>query len=257
MSNSDSEYEDDIETTISSADEYPIGTWIPSIEQYTYKNLPVNYYSKSLKPFAMAIIASRNQGKSALFKFLYKKLLNGKFSMVIIFSNTMLSGQYNYINTKLKYTKYSSEVLENLQLTQDNYYRKHHKYFNTLVIFDDCISANIKNDQSLENIFLMGRHRATSIAFLAQAPTLLRSTWRQNITHLFILRIKGLGKEYIIDNFLLDLVDDDDIADEKPNKFLKKLMKQVFAEKYRALVVEFEKESSAFYNCVSEFKGSV
>lgn len=232
---------------------YPIKEWEVNFNQYTYDKLPKNMYSKSLKPFAMALIASRNSGKTAMFRYLFKNYLKGHFEIIIIFSNTIDSGQYDFLDTDLKYHSYDPEVLRELAETQREYKQKHGKYFNTLIIFDDCIHG-VKEEPEIENVFLMGRHSATSICFISQSPTLLKTTWRQNITLLMVLRIKGLGKEYIINNFLLDLIDDDEYKNESPKKYLSKLIKSVTDIPYTALVIDYELLNREFFDCVKYFK---
>lgn len=230
--------------------------WVPDFPVYTYKDRPQFSQPKSIKPFAMIIAASRNQGKSILFKRLYEDHFRDKMDLVIVFSSTLGNGFYDeFIESKTKYTNYDEEVIYNLFNIQESVKKQKGYYLNTLVIFDDIVGDQIKHSEAIQDLFVLGRHRNISIAFLTQSPVLCKTTWRQNCTHLFLLRCKGSGLDHIIDGFLLDLVDDED-TQMKPEKFLRKVLKNVFSEKYKSIVVEFDKEGNSLQNCMTTYKAN-
>jgi hypothetical protein len=234
-----------------------LNEWVPDFPVYTYKDRPQFSQPKSIKPFAMIIAASRNQGKSVLFKRLYEDHFRDKMDLVIVFSSTLGNGFYDdFIESKTKYTNYDEEVIYNLFNIQESVKKAKGYYLNTLVIFDDIVGDQIKHSEAIQDLFVLGRHRNISIAFLTQSPVLCKTTWRQNCTHLFLLRCKGSGLDHIIQGFLLDLVDDEDSTEMKPERYLRKILKSVFSEKYKSIVVEFDKEGNSLQDCMTSYKAN-
>lgn len=231
--------------------------WEPNFPSYNHNDKPPAIYNRSIKPFAMMIISSRNQGKSVMLRHLYEEHFEGRFDLVIVFSNTLGNGWYDeFLQCKTKYNQYDEDVLINLLNIQQEHKAEYGKYLNVLTIFDDCVSEEIKNSEPLQNLFLMGRHMAISIVFITQSPTLAKTVWRQNTTHLIVLRCKGKGKEHIINGFLLDLVDEEDCGSMKPDAFLRKLLKSVFDERYTALVVDYDKEGNSLRDCMKLYRAN-
>lgn len=214
-------------------------------------------YNRSLKPFSFIICSSRNQGKSVLLRDLYERHWEGNFHLVLVFSNTLGTNWYDsFIPASTKYHQYDEDILINLFKLQQEHKEKTGKYLNVLAIFDDCISEELKHSEVLQNIFILGRHLGISICFITQSPTLVKSTWRQNTTHLAILRLKGLGKEHIINNFLLDLIEEEDTDGSKPATYASKLLRKTFEERYRALIVEYDNEGNSLRDVVSWYKAN-
>jgi len=197
----------------------------------------------------MVICASRNQGKSYMIRYLYETYFEKKFDSVIIFSKTLGSGFYDqFIKSKTKYSNFSPEVLKKLFLLQEENKKKRGFYMSILLIFDDCLGLNIMYNQELQDVFTLGRHLGLSIVFASQNPTCISQTCRQNTTHLVLLRCKGRGLENIINNFLLDLIDEDELPTncKRVDVYLRNVIKKVFSTRYRALIIEYEKEGVSF-----------
>jgi len=236
--------------------------WDPSVgfPKYTAANRPSYIQSGSLMPFAALVIASRNNGKSHLARYLLKKYLLKKFDIVIIFSNTIATGAYDFINTSLKYSDYSADALERASCLIEETKKTEGMYPNTLVIFDDCSSQKVKDCEVIAKIFVQGRHSGMSIMFITQSPTYAQPKWRQNTTHLFLLRTKGEVMKTLKTNFIADIIGEDDIpgADDDTNerginKFVTKLLRDIFKTPHKALVIEYEKSGNEFKSAAKTF----
>lgn len=231
--------------------------WEPAFPVYDHKDRPEHIRKKSIKPFSMILAASRNQGKSVLIRHLYEQYWEGKFDLVIVFSKTLGNGWYDqFIKHQTKFSTFDTEKLEMLNDIQQEQLEKTGYYLNILCIFDDCLGKDIMYSQELDDIFTLGRHKGISVVFATQNPTCINQTARQNTTHAIVLRLKGRGREHIIDGWLTDLVDEDeeDMKGMKPEKWLKSVMKWVFSERYRSMVIEYDKEGSSFDSCVFTYK---
>lgn len=227
--------------------------WAPDFPLFDYKNRPKGIQPKAIKPFSLIICASRNSGKSVLFRCLYEQHFEGQFDIVILFSNTLGNGFYDeFIPNKTKFHHFDEGVLTNLLEIQEKQKKTSGFYLNTLVIFDDCIGDDVKNSEVIQDLFVLGRHKAISIVFITQTPTFCKTSWRVNTTHLIVLRIKGSGLDHIIDSFLSDLIEEDDITipGMKADKYLRYLIKQTFSEKFRALVIDYNLEGSKLTECM-------
>ena len=232
--------------------------WEPHFDNYKYNEKPPSLRLRSIKPFAMLICSSRNQGKTVMLRHLYEKQFEARFDLVILFSQTIGNGFYEQFmgeHKKTFYDEFDENVLININNIQEKVRKEKGFYLNILVIFDDCVSESIKHNEEIQNLFTRGRHKGISICFITQSPTLVKSTWRQNCTHLIVLRTKGLGLDNLKTNFLLDLIDAEEIPNNiKPDKYLNQIVKKVFNEKYNALVVEYDKEGNSLNDCIFQYK---
>ncbi len=228
-----------------------------SFSSYNYKDKPAYLKNKSIKPFAVQILASRNTGKSYLAQHLLKTKFKGKFDLICIFSNTIGSGFYDFIESDLKFHSFEPEILAELIEEVDSVKEEFGTYPNTLVIFDDCNGKKVKNSEDIERLFTLGRHKGISILFISQAAKFSNSSWRSNTTHLFLLQMKGTSLDFAKENYLDDLIDKDDIPEGMKittRDYLQKVIKWVFSEKYRMIVVEYEKTCNNFYDNVKFWK---
>lgn len=222
----------------------------------------------SIKPFAALVIASRASGKSYTVRDLFvRNDFNKMYDHIIVMSNTLLNGWYqNFINADklISSSLYSSDLLVKLDSIQDEHRSEYGIYPSALVILDDCVSERVKYSDELMQLFTMGRHKATSIIFISQSPTLVQSVWRQNATHCIMLKMKGLGLDNCIKNFILDLVDQEDVerhAEEygispstRVDVFARKMMTRHLSEKYNAIVVLYEQPGNRLDDYVCCYK---
>jgi len=250
--------EDDMSITNSdiSIDSNDLENWNPSFPSYTYNEKPPFLRKKSIKPFSMILCASRNQGKSYMIRYLYENHWEKKFDLVMVFSKTLGSGFYDqFIKSKTKYSSFSPEILQKLFALQEEHKKKTSSYLNILCVFDDCLGSNIMYNQEVQDVFTLGRHLGLSVVFATQNPTCVSQTCRQNTTHLVLLRCKGRGLDNILNNFLLDLIDEDELPDhcKRVDVFLRSIIKKVFSIRYRALVIDYDKEGTTFSDCAKTF----
>lgn len=221
--------------------------WSPDFPKYgtNDKDRPKYIRPKSIKPFAMIICSSRNQGKSSMIRHLYENFFESKYDIVIVFSKTLGNGFYEqFINSRLMFEKFDQQIIDNVLDKQEDIKEEKGFYYNILMIFDDMLGNDVKYSETVSDLFTMGRHKGISIIFATQNPVMCHQSWRQNTTHLIFLRAKGRGRDHIIDNFLLDLVDEDyDTGNLKAEPFLRDLIKKIFEQRYRAIVVEYDKQN--------------
>lgn len=219
-----------------------LDVWQPSFPSYRYDNKPEFIRKKSIMPFSMIISASRNQGKSVMVRHLYEKCWESRFDLVVVFSKTLGNGFYRqFIKSKTMFDKFDNSILERLNEIQEEQRKTTGYMLNILIIFDDTIGNSTLYNEQIADLFTLGRHKAISVVYATQSPTSVSTLWRQNVTHFICLKTKGKGVQHIIDNFLLDLIDEDDCPEkERVDKFLRRLMKNVFKTDYQALVIEYE-----------------
>lgn len=213
-----------------------------------------------MKPVAMIVSASRNQGKSYLVKDIITKIRASKkgWDIYIVFSNTLENGFYQeFIPGKTKYGAYDPMVIQKLLEIQKNKLSENKKPPSVMIIFDDCVSKKMIYDEEINFLFTRGRHMNLSVIFITQSPTMVNSVWRQNATHLFVLRSKGKSLDHILDNFLQDLFQIGDFGTENYNQLemkIRQLLKFVFEEQYRCLVCLYDDEGNDWQQCVKWYK---
>lgn len=220
-------------------------------------NRPMHIRPGSIKPFSLIIAGNRNTGKTTTFMDIYAKAnFSKRFDMICIFSSSLQNGYYSkYIDTKLKFEQYDSDIIDALLEAQKIRKGKTGFFLNILIIFDDIVSNSAFFSEKISYLFCAGRHHAISTAYLCQSPTMVHSLWRQNTTHFICLKSKGKGKQHIIDNFLLDLIDPDkDSNGNRPEVFLNNIMKKIFETQYNAIIVEYDKEGLYLNECMSFYK---
>jgi len=202
--------------------------------------------SKSIKPFSLLAVATRSSGKSTMIRHLYKiNNFNKEFDIIIVISNTISTGFYDEfidVNKRILASSYDEGILISLRENQDVYKAEHGIFPRALVILDDCIGDKVKYNNELQNLFCMGRHRGTSVIFISQTSTLIQSSWRQNSTHVIIMRLKGMGLKHVIENFLMDVIDQEDIGDSKGriDVYAANLIRFYMNIKYTAVVILYE-----------------
>jgi hypothetical protein len=220
---------------------------------------PRQLYPKSIKPFTWLIVASRNQGKSHLFKHIWKtnlaKTKSGapRFHAVVVMSTTLMTGQYDYLtesrNTRA-YTEFDEDVVEELFNAQDRHREQTGKYLNILLLLDDVVdNATIKSSQ-LRRLFCTGRHYGISLAWLTQSPQFVKPVLRNNTTVLSVLRIKSNGREHIVRSFLADMVNSEG---SRADAYARQLLVEAFRVPYRSLVVLFEEESHDMWTAIKVY----
>lgn len=235
--------------------------WIPIMPTIDRKKYP-QLRPRSIEPFSMIVCSSRNMGKSTFLKdFILKNKMNRKYDLILLFSKTLGNGFYEkFLDTKLVYKKFDEAILTNLDAVMEEHKATKGFYLNTLVIFDDMIGQRTLHNEALSDLYTLGRHKGASVIYLTQNPTMANVTWRQNTTHLVLLETRGRGLSHIIDGFLFDIADEDDAeADGYKNvkTWLRKQIKIIHSEPYRAMIVLFDEQGRSVKDCVRWYKADL
>lgn len=150
------------------------------------------------KPFSCIMNATRNSGKSYLLKHFYEKYLKHNYDLFIVFCKTLKNGQYDYLDTKMKYHDYDENVIKTLTKV---------KKFNikACIIFDDVLSLKNRYNKTLGDLFYSGRHHNLSPIYLVQKCSFLDNGWINNCTVFITLRnVSLIEKKTIAEKILLD-----------------------------------------------------
>jgi hypothetical protein len=222
----------------------------------------VNIKPYSICPVNMLVCANTRRGKSYFIRSIYLKFLKDKYDKVILFSQNCDTGQYDYFENCSKYKKWDPKVIEVLENTQAQRKMFGRYYFNYLIVFDDYFSNEAFYSDVCTQIFTSGRHKAFSIIYCIQSPTMLQQICRQNITHLFMLQLLGMGREHIINNFVVDALDIDNIPEKykKGNllaslkSFANNIVTKVWRKKYCIVVIDYLRDNLGWRDFIFWYK---
>lgn len=233
--------------------------WDGRFPSFKAGDKPPQLYPKAVKPFTWLVVASRNQGKSHLFRYVWETdLSRGKsgqprWHIIVLMSNTLRTGQYEYLTrspTCRAYSDFDEDVVDALFDLQDSNIEQSGRYLNILLVLDDVVSKETVKSAALQKVFLMGRHFGISLVWMTQSPQLVRPILRNNVTVLSVLRIKSNGREHICKSFLNDLVE---VEGVKADSFSRTLLKEAFRVPYRSLTILFEEESNDMWDAIKVF----
>lgn len=164
---------------------------------------------RSIDPASTILItASRRSGKTYYAKYLVKKIKK-LYSLIICFTNTKNSGQWNSIlNEDNIIDGYDPEIIQMVYDRNKILKNKAPKANrNVLIIFDDVIdNKKIKNDETVESLFIRGRHDGIGVIFITQKLTRVSPTIRENSDIIIVpiqksrKALEALAEEYGIVN---------------------------------------------------------
>ena len=178
--------------------------------------------------FRMLICGPSNSGKTnLLLNMIYNLLI---FDKIYLFSKNLHQYQYQgflkdfaeRINPKVGYEvieAYDDEIIPLEELPVDN---------QKIVVFDDLLCE--KNQNSIINYFINGRHKNCCVIYLSQTFYKVPKDIRVNCSHLCIFRLdpkenKGIANETGVDHNTLDRATDEKYSFlyyDKPKKSIKK-----------------------------------
>ena len=178
--------------------------------------------------FWMLICGPSNSGKTnLLLNMIYNLLL---FDKIYLFSKNLHQYQYQgflkdfaeRINPKVGYEvieAYDDEIIPLEELPVDN---------QKIVVFDDLLCE--KNQNSIINYFINGRHKNCCVIYLSQTFYKVPKDIRVNCSHLCIFRLdpkenKRIANEIGVDHEVLDRATDEKYSFlyyDKPKKSIKK-----------------------------------
>ena len=197
--------------------------------------------------FASLIFASRNSGKSYLIRSLLRNYLRELYDIFIIvsdspdtktdFSPVFGSKPAIFLND-MNYA-----ILNKIQKTNEEREKKGKEKLFTLIIFDDKVGSNVKNDDQLLQLFTRGRHICTSVIFASQSKTLASPVWVNNSDLTILLKVNAAQqRKSIIDNVLRGTVPVDNDKDE--NRILRTILLEYNKSQGSALIVDCKKQSN-------------
>ena len=197
------------------------------------------------KPFAMLLFASRNSGKSYLMRHLIRTSIRSQYDLIIIVSDSP--------DTKKDFTPccpkalflsdMNFSIINNLMEKNAKREKEGKEPLNMLLIFDDKIGRDIKNDQNLLNIFTRGRHLNISVIFSSQSKKLAETTWLNNADYTIILKSNSAQqKKTILENVLKGSVDVED--PKKEVQILRELVRAHCSRQGDALVIDSQTTSN-------------
>jgi len=193
--------------------------------------------------FAIICFAPRKSGKSQMIKYIYEKCKMGEeYDHIVVISESPDSMDHysNFVHGNLFFTKFDARILENL-IKQSQNLELEGKPKKFLLILDDTIGNDMKNNNSMMEIYAIGRHNRISCILITQKLTLINTTVRNNSDVILIGRTTNAGeKKSIIDNLLDGLADDEEIEKygyKSSEKFNKTLIKQNTTD-YNFIVID-------------------
>jgi hypothetical protein len=199
------DYESDIEEEL-----IPDKTILTEIQEFEIKSLLENC---SKENFSMIIAGARRSGKTTLMLYLYPYFLK-MYDIVMFFSFSLHNKLYKDIKYP-KFDKFSSQVLEDLQRFQ----KLTNNAYNVLVIFDDMNSGQLKQDDSIRQMYIRGRNSNISVLITTQDLTLLGPNNRRNTDYMFIGKTNSVGaRQRIVEDFLLPIIKFDEKIQKKSTK---------------------------------------
>lgn len=166
------------------------------------------------KFFSLICFAPRHSGKSELIKYLYEQCDFGEeYDHVIVISESMetIDHYSNFVHGNLFFNKFESSILTNL-IKESESLETSGKPKKFLLIIDDTIGNNVKNSQTIMQIYAIGRHYRISCILICQKLTLINTTVRNNSDLIFIGRMNNAAeKTSVRENLLEGIAEENEI----------------------------------------------
>jgi len=138
-------------------------------------------------PGLLILNGEQGSGKSKLISYLMYKYRN-KFAYGICFTNTYFEDDsFDYIPKKFIHPEYSEEKLDNLMNIQKNLIKKG-IIKEAFVIFDDSVSKDQFNSESLKNLCTQLRHYHITVIFATQYANIVPTWMRTNAMGVVIFK---------------------------------------------------------------------
>lgn len=197
------------------------------------------------KHFSSLIISSRNSGKSYLTRYLLLYKLRDKYDLFVIFcSNIEEREKYEEIvPTNLSFQNFKPDLVAELMEKNEQRVTQGKKRLNILMIFDDSVGNQIKNDDSLLQTFSNGRHKGISCIFISQSYSLCSPVWRTNSDIIILLKQNSSrARENVRDNFLMGSLYTPDNINEK--KFYNSIIRKYMSKVGDSIIIDYTGSSS-------------
>lgn len=153
------------------------------------KNDP-NYKSHGIKqPFRMIIYGASGSGKSNTLMNIIKFL---NFDTIHLITKNKNEPLYNYLNDVCEKNKFDFTISEGIETVPE--LDSFDNQYNNLVIFDDMINEDKKNQKSIEDYYTRCRKLGISACYLSQSWYKIPDMIRKNTNYIIIKKI-GSARE--------------------------------------------------------------
>lgn len=178
---------------------------LPELQEWDPTTLPNGFF--------MVLEGKRRTGKSTFTKWLLQ-WYQRKFSLVWVMSQTAASGYWQeFVGNAFVFDGYRADALAKLMARNDKIISKHGeeseitlKTASTLIIFDDCITKDILNDDLFIRLAVEGRHHCISVIFITQDPKAVGPKVRDNCDVAVVFNQKTFrNKESMWHDFMNDV----------------------------------------------------
>lgn len=204
-----------------------INEWIPDFEKGEH--------------FSSLFIASRNSGKSYLCRYLLLYKLRDKFDLSVIFcTNKQERDKYEQIlETELSFDRYIPELVRDLVNTNEKRESEGKPKLDILIVMDDTVGNNIKNDDEMLQTYTNGRHNGLTIMYITQSMTLANTHWRNNSDYIFLFKQNSTQhRNTVRDNLLLGSADTEYETSAQEKRAYNDMMKRYMSKKGDCLVLD-------------------
>lgn len=205
---------------------------VKNFDQFIAANKPKERRHGPLLPNNIRCIISGPSGcgKTNVLMSLIESKNGLKFENLYIYSKTLGQDKYRYLHDMLKPIK---EIGFYTFSSTDDVLAPNEAKRNSIFIFDDVICD--KNQDSVRNLFCMGRHYQTDIFYLTQTFTKLsKHLIRDNSNFLIIFRQDDLNLKHIYNDFGVN-------CDMKFDEF-RKFCLECWRDKFGFVVIDLESE---------------
>jgi hypothetical protein len=236
---SSSDYSSELTSDDERGSAYHLGMWKPE-----------SVLNKKSENFNCIIIGASRSGKSVLLRHLYLEYMSKMgFNFIVIFSESLLDGAMEYIDTPFKYIAWDPEIIYSLSQAQTKLVKSGRKPLKCLLIFDDVMDERIKSDDVLKKCWTLGRHLPlnTSIIWLAQSLTQLPAIGRRQVNMLILFKSRtSEAARKIRDEFLDGVVTEKDMqrADTRSVKTFCDRLVDRNTDDYHCFVIDYLSRTS-------------
>lgn len=205
---------------------------VKNFDEFTSNNKPKERRHGPLLPnnIRCIIAGPSNCGKTNLLMSLIESENGLKFENLYIYSKTLGQDKYAYLHEILAPIK---EIGFHTFSSTDDVVAPEEAKRNSIFIFDDMICD--KKQDSVRNLFCMGRHYQTDIIYLTQTFTKLsKHLIRDNCNFLILFKQDDMNLKHAYSDFGVN-------CDMKFDEF-RKFCLECWREKYGFVVVDLESE---------------
>jgi hypothetical protein len=207
------------------------------------------------KVFSMLIFGSRHSGKSELFKYIYgvnKFMFEYDFTVVMSESDDTLDFMSEFIPGNMFIKGFKPNIIEQLMSTSEKF-ELEGKKFKYLLVIDDIVGSDIKNNDYIAKAYAICRHYNISVVLICQRLNAINMTARNNSDILLIGKCRSSQeKETIIKTFLRGFARKD-IDKKSEYKFYNDLLNDNTAD-YNFVVLDNFSNSNKFEEVIQTIR---